>query len=82
MSAKRISDLPKFFQIFALSNNAAILRAGAKILLGLHLQKLQSLKWQIGAKARKKQKQNIYCCYFCSVSKAQKRVCARNAHDK
>jgi len=33
------------------------------------LQKLQSLKWKIGAKARKKQKQNICWCYFCSFRK-------------
>jgi len=32
--------------------------------------KLQSLKWKIGAKVWKKQKQNIFAlCYFCYYSK-------------
>jgi len=40
---------------------------GKKIFLHPHYQKLQSLKLKIGAKARKKQKQNIYViCYFCA----------------
>jgi len=34
---------------------------GQGIILCSLQQKLQSLKWKIGAKVRKKQKHNIYC---------------------
>jgi len=37
---------------------------GQEIFLRPRQQKLQSLKWKIGAKVWKKQKQNIYCSYF------------------
>jgi len=43
-----------------LQSGVARVPGGQKLFLHPHQQKMQSLKWKIGAKARKKQKQNIY----------------------
>jgi len=63
LSFSRISHLIiSLFRILDQWPNKGTLRPGAKIFFYLHQQKVQNLKWKIGAKARKNLKQNI--CYL------------------